>query len=171
MVVMICIFRLETMLEEAIGDEKPASQILKHPVHSFQMPKEEVEEETIDEEQREVVMARTTQAVPIISYLSPILGRMVSPYSVLTRQESLVTGMSPSLTRTRSSTKRKAESGGRETASVRLRSASSKRRSLSPSNRPVRSDVDHKLDTLKVTLRHQVEEDVRFEKMLEAALK
>ena len=164
------------MLEEAIADEKTASQILRHPVHSFDMTEDRMEEEVEDEESEvqgegEEEMVRTTQAVPLISYLSPTLGRLVSPYSVLTRQESLVTGMSPRLGRTHSSVKRKAESGSKGRSQGGKKVASSKRLSLSPSARPVRSDLDQKLDTLKVTLRHQVEEDVRFEKMLEAALK
>ena len=175
------VFRLETMLEDALADEKPASHILSHPVQrSFELEEDRMvvgeeegeEETTLAVGEKEVGMVRTTQAVPLISYLSPTLGRLVSPFTVLTRQESLVTGMSPRLANlTPSSTKRKAQPGDREKFSARKKAASSKRLSLSPSARPVRSDLDQKLDSLKVTLRHQVEEDVRFEKMLESALK
>lgn len=178
---LIILFRLETMLEEALADEKPASHILSHPIQSFELQEDmrTQEEEEQMEETTTVTAAekgfgsvRLSQAVPLISYLSPTLGRLVSPLSVLTRQESLVTGMSPRLgSLTKSSTKRKAQTGDREKFSARKKPASSKRLSLSPSARPVRSDLDQKLDTLKVTLRHQVEEDVRFEKMLESALK
>ena len=175
-------FRLEKMLEDAIADEKPASHILSHPIQSFELEEDRMVEDVEEEEQEETVMVaekdvvsvrRMNQAVPLISYLSPTLGRLVSPLTVLTRQESLVTGMSPRLggSLTKSSTKRKAQTGDREKFSARKKPASSKRLSLSPSARPVRSDLDQKLDSLKVTLRHQVEEDARFEKMLEAALK
>ena len=181
-VILTIVFRLETMLEDALADEKPASHILSHPVQrSFELEEdrmvvgeeeEEGEKTTLAVGENEVGMVRTTQAVPLISYLSPTLGRLVSPFTVLTRQESLVTGMSPRLANlTPSSTKRKAQPGDREKFSARKKAASSKRLSLSPSARPVRSDLDQKLDSLKVTLRHQVEEDVRFEKMLESALK
>ena len=165
------------MLEDALADEKPASHILSHPIQSFELPEDGKTEAEEEEEVEEMTTAETdfssvrlSQAVPLISYLSPTLGRLVSPLSVLTRQESLVTGMSPRMTK--SSAKRKATGGGeRERFSARKKAASSKRLSLSPSARPVRSDLDQKLDSLKVTLRHQVEEDARFEKMLEAALK
>ena len=168
-------FRLETMLEDAIADEKPASQILRHPVHSFEMSEDMMDEvnEEVDERvtEGEAVIVRTTQAVPLISYLSPTLGRLVSPFSVLTRQESLVTGMSPRLGRSHSSVKRKADTGGMERSKAGKKVTSSKRLSLTPPARPVRSDLDQKLDSLKVTLRHQLEEDTRFERMLESALK
>ena len=178
-ILLIIMFRLETMLEDALADEKPASQILSHPIQSFELEDdrmievgEEEDETTMAVTEKDVGAVRITQAVPLISYLSPTLGRLVSPFTVLTRQESLVTGMSPRLgSLTKSSTKRKAQTGDREKFSARKKPASSKRLSLSPSARPVRSDLDQKLDSLKVTLRHQVEEDVRFEKMLESALK
>ena len=169
------------MLEDALADEKPASHILSHPIQSFELQEDRKTEEEEEEEMKETTGAaaekdfssvRLNQAVPLISYLSPTLGRLVSPLSVLTRQESLATGMSPRLGNlTKTSSKRKAQTGDRERFSARKKAASSKRLSLSPSARPVRSDLDQKLDTLKVTLRHQVEEDVRFEKMLESALK
>ena len=170
------------MLEEAVADEKPASQILKHPVHSFEMEEEDDNVEDSAEDQQETVSLRASESVPLISYLSPTLGRLVSPYSLLTRR----TNLSARPVGSRSSAKRKAETGGNDhiddddddddnSGSERegsgKKAAASKKLSLSPTARPVRSGLDMKLDTLKVTLRHQVEEDVRFEKMLEAALK
>jgi hypothetical protein len=41
----------------------------------------------------------TSQFVPLISYLSPTLGRLVSPYQHLTRQEVPGIGMSPRYSR------------------------------------------------------------------------
>ena len=155
------------MLEEAVADEKPASQIPKHPVHSFEMEEEEDNVEDSAEDQQETVSLRASESVPLISYLSPTLGRLVSPYSLLTRR----TNLSARPVGSRSSAKRKAETGGPEREGSGKKAAASKKLSLSPTARPVRSGLDMKLDTLKVTLRHQVEEDVRFEKMLEAALK
>ena len=127
-----------------MADEKPASQILSHPIQSFELQEDmrtQEEEEEQMEETTTVTAAekgfgsvRLSQAVPLISYLSPTLGRLVSPLSVLTRQESLVTGMSPRLgSLTKSSTKRKAQTGDREKFSARKKPASSKRLSLSPS--------------------------------------
>ena len=152
--------RLEAMLEDAVADEKPASQILKHSVQSFEMQEEEEEDEVEAEDE-----LMSSQSLSLVSLLSPTLGRLVSPYSVLARRENLGTAR---LVRTPGSAKRKAERGTERDRSGKK--AASKRLALSSSARPVRSDLDIKLDTLKVTVRHQVEEDVRFEKMLEAAL-
>ena len=38
--------------------------------------------------------------------------------------------------------------------------------SLSPESRPLRMDLDQKLDTLKVGLSNDIEQDQRFERML-----
>ena len=41
----------------------------------------------------------TSQFVPLVSYLSPTLDRLVSPYQLLTRQEVPRTGISPGYSR------------------------------------------------------------------------
>merc|ERR1712130_657927 len=101
-----------------------------------------------------------TEFVPVISYNSPSLARLVSPLSVMTRQEVISTGRSPRHSTPRVSAeltprcapKRKAEpdNGGRATLP--------------------RVTLDHRLDTLKQSLRQDIEQDQQFEARLRAAL-
>ena len=70
-----------------------------------------------------------SQFSPLVSYLSPTLGRLVSPYQLLTRREVPRTGMSPRYSRdtralfstsgsARSTAKRKAEMSERSNKKI-----------------------------------------------------
>jgi len=121
--------------------------------HLFRVAVRAEESEKEEEESRR-------EFVPLISYISPSLARLVSPLSVMTRQEVVSTGRSPRHSTPRVSAeltprcapKRKAEpdSGGRATLP--------------------RVTLDHRLDTLKQSLRQDIEQDQQFEARLRAAL-
>ena len=114
-----------------------------------------------------------SQFFPLVSYLSPTLGRLVSPYQLLTRREVPRTGMSPRYSRdtralfstsgsARSTAKRKAEMSERSNKKIVLSGSLS----LSPELGPLRMDLVQKLDTLKVGLSNDIEQDQNFERML-----
>ena len=114
-----------------------------------------------------------SQFFPLVSYLSPTLGRLVSPYQLLTRREVPRTGMSPRYSRdtralfstsgsARSTAKRKAEMSERSNKKIVLSGSLS----LSPESGPLRMDLDQKLDTRKVGLSNDIEQDQNFERML-----
>eukprot|EP00092_Neocalanus_flemingeri_P027091 GFUD01029377.1.p1 GENE.GFUD01029377.1~~GFUD01029377.1.p1 ORF type:complete len:2023 (+),score=566.09 GFUD01029377.1:57-6125(+) len=170
--------RFERMLEEALIDDCiPSRTAVSGSIGHNKTLDTEDTEENISENSEDSADLRTTQFVPIISYVSPTLGRLVSPYHMLTRREVPRTGQSPRYSRDNKqfpitpsgpviTSKRKAElSQGSNKKSIM-----SKRLSLSPDSRPLRMDLDQKLDTLKVGLNNDIEQDLMFERRLQAAL-
>merc|ERR1712181_61877 len=151
--------RFEALLEEAMADCGPCKNVFSHDSphddHDDDVEKAEESENEDEEESRR-------EFVPVISYISPSLARLVSPLSVMTRQEVVATGRAPRHSSTprvstgdltpRSAPKRKAEpdSGGRATLP--------------------RVTLDHRLDTLRQSLRQDIEQDQQFEARLRAAL-
>lgn len=169
--------RFEKMLEDAVSENYVHNKSnISDSSPTKTMDAEDTMENPSDDSEDSADLS-TSQFVPLISYLSPTLGRLVSPYQLLTRQEVPRTGMSPrysrdtralfSLSGSASSTaKRKAEMTERANKKTVL----SRSLSLSPESRPLRMDLDQKLDTLKVGLSNDIEQDQRFERMLQAAL-
>lgn len=170
--------RFEKMLEDAVGDNFVHNITFSEQLTSTEVNEEEPTKTDQNNDPREdSADLTTTQFVPLISYLSPTLGRLVSPYQLLTRQEVPRTGMSPRYSRNAkifstpkagavNTSKRKAECAEKSNKKTML----SRSLSLSPESRPLRMDLDQKLDTLKVGLNNDLEQDLRFERMLQAAL-
>jgi len=170
--------RFEKMLEDAVDENCVDNNFSLSGQKSLKVS--EMEDDTEDQkcvESDGAADLSTSQFVPLISYLSPTLGRLVSPYQVLTRQEMPRTGMSPRYSRNTklfssvsstsvNTSKRKAELSVQSNKKSML----SRSLSLSPESRPLRMDLDQKLDTLKVGLNNDLEQDLRFERMLQAAL-
>jgi len=100
--------------------------------------------------------------VPLISYLSPSLGHLVSPLNLLTRAENIRTGMSPR----NSSASRKTISschGGKRKSEVIVPVLNKKiAHNLS---------LDEELDNLKSQLSSDQDQDTIFEQRLQEALK
>jgi len=148
--------RFEALLEEAMADRGPCKNVFSHDF--LYNDKDDVEK--AEESEKEDEEESRTEFVPLISYISPSLARLVSPLSVMTRQEVVSTGRAPRHSTPRISTeltprsapKRKAEpdSGGRATLP--------------------RVTLDHRLDTLRQSLRQDIEQDQQFEARLRAAL-
>jgi len=168
--------RFEKMLENVLNEKYVHSQ---NECQSSTTPPLETMEKKDGAEERVDGSCdlQTSQFVPLISYVSPTLGRLVSPYQLLTRQEIPKTGMSPKYSRESKLSfnhgtpinlnKRKAESCSRSNKKSLLS------RSLplhSPESRPLRMDLDQKIDALKVGVQHDMEQDSRFEKLLQAAM-
>ena len=141
--------RFEAMLEEAVRGE--VRTVLPRPIAGGEEQVEGQEEEHEEEEEE----ART-EFVPIISYISPSLGRLVSPLKVLTRQESLATGRAPrhSTPRGRAPAKRKLEEGGEGERAARL----------------PRAEADSRLGSLRQAIARDMQEDRAFEARLQQAL-
>ena len=166
------------MLEEALSEDcVPSNTTISFSKVQMKSVDTEDKVENVSDDSEDSADLRTSQFVPIISYISPTLGRLVSPYHLLTRQEVPSTGMSPRYSKdnkvfpipppvTMNTYKRKAElsQGSNKKASLRGRF------SLSPDSRPLRLDLDQKLDSLKVGLSSDMEQDIRFERRLQAAL-
>ena len=177
-IIIIEHYRFERMLEDVLSDTYIPSQMNLNASKAMMKTTETEDDVTSDDSENSKDLS-TSQFVPLISYLSPTLGRLVSPYHLLTRQEVPRTGMSPRYSRGDSrlfssrvsaslnTCKRKAETS----PGSNKKSTLSRRLSLSPSSRPLRMDLDQKLDTLKVGLSNDREQNMRIEKMLQAALK
>ena len=77
------LYRFEALLEEAMADCGPCKNVFSHdsPYDNHDDDGEKAEEESENEEESR------TEFVPVISYISPSLARLVSPLSVMTRQE------------------------------------------------------------------------------------
>jgi hypothetical protein len=89
--------RFEAALERAARDEGgpvdwPSRGVELAAVRGEQ--EDDWEEEEEEEEEAAAAGART-EFVPVISYMSPSLGRLVSPLKLLTRQEEPMTGRAP----------------------------------------------------------------------------
>ena len=154
------------MLEDVVaGVYTPSKKVTKHRLEMVTAAEiQEVEQEESDEAEWQ---GRQFVPVNVISYVSPTLSQLASPYGGVVRQEARRAGLTPLHSTpclSRPAVKRKAESSGG-------RFAPSRRLSLSPNSRPLRLDLDHKLDSLKVGLRNDIEQDIKFERMLQAAIK
>ena len=80
---VLILSRFEALLEEAMADRGPCKNVFSH---DFLFDdKDDVER--AEESEREDEEDSRTEFVPLISYISPSLARLVSPLSVMTRQE------------------------------------------------------------------------------------
>ena len=80
---VLILYRFEALLEEAMADRGPCKNVFSH---DFLFDdKDDVER--AEESEREDEEESRTEFVPLISYISPSLARLVSPLSVMTRQE------------------------------------------------------------------------------------
>ena len=75
--------RFEALLEEAMADRGPCKNVFSHDLPYDDNDDVERAEESDKEEEEE----SRTEFVPVISYISPSLACLVSPLSVMTRQE------------------------------------------------------------------------------------
>jgi len=169
--------RFEKMLENALSDDYEPSKRLKlsncddDEDDSDPETGEDLEEDVWEED--EVMFTR--EHVPVISYLSPSLGRLVSPHSVTTRQEIHQTGMSPR--NSFRSTQNTFRSPHNSTQTFKRKPTdylnnSTKRQStkrISPSPEP-KLDIDEKMDFLRSKINADIQECDLFEKRLHAAL-
>ncbi|XP_023327970.1 uncharacterized protein LOC111701070 isoform X2 [Eurytemora carolleeae] len=180
--------RLELMLENALSEDyKP--NLLRS---SFDLEEDQGLEGENNHEGR-----RSIESVPLISYVSPSLGRIVSPYTVSCRSEMISTGMSPlsrkgkenrrsgEMVRTHrfSGEKRGAEStkkrwsGDLHSSAKRQRGGDKKRfipdaeysQGLGGDLQPT-PGIAGQLDEFKNTLEDEMIKSDRFEKLLQAAL-
>ena len=155
------------MLEDVLaGVYTPSKKLTKHRLEMETAAEtQEAEQEEPDEA---VWQGRQFVPVNVISYVSPTLSQLASPYGGVVRQEARRAGLTPLHSTpclSRPAVKRKAESSGGRSG------PGPSRLSLSPTSRPLRLDLDHKLDSLKVGLRNDIEQDIKFERMLQAAMK
>merc|ERR1711874_825135 len=86
--------RFEKMLENALSEDyQPPTVKMDQDDGGTDDDSEDDPEMGLDLEDDEMMYTR--EHVPVISYVSPSLGRLVSPHSVTTRLEVHATGMSP----------------------------------------------------------------------------
>lgn len=181
--------RYEKMLENALSDNYEPSKRQKLSVYEDKendCDPENAEDMVEDVWEEEEELMYTREHVPVISYLSPSLGRLVSPRAVVTRQEVFHTGMSPRNS-FRSSRVRSAPSQNDSHGTPPQRFGATpnfkrkpvdnlnnsrkrqttKRMSHSPEPK---LEIDEKMDFLKSKINADIEECDLFEKRLHAAL-
>jgi len=178
--------RYEKMLEDALSDSYEPSKRQKVSVYDDDendCDPENAEDMTEDVYEDEDELMYTREHVPVISYLSPSLGRLVSPHAVITRQEVHQTGMSPrnsfrasrtrrSPTQDDSPPKRFGTTPNFKRKPVDNLNNSRKRQTtkrMSPSPEP-KLEIDEKMDFLRSKINADIEECDLFEKRLHAAL-
>ena len=76
--------RFEAMLEDALADRGPCKPFLAEDFHDENDDEGRVAE---DSENEDVEEPARTEFVPVISYISPSLACLVSPLSLMRRQE------------------------------------------------------------------------------------
>lgn len=166
----------EHLLEEALSaNYSPDTRSRHHPATSTTIIISPIVEHGTDmgEEEEEVEVGPVglyKELVPVIGYVSPSLGSMVSPYSVTSRLEVFATGRA---TRYSSSEprrslevprKRKAGGGGYSPP------PSHRQHRYQPRSAP-RLKIDEKMELLRSQIHQDVLSDDQFEKRLEAALR
>ena len=103
--------------------------------------------------------------VPVISYLSPTLGRMASPLTVSTRLEMISTGKSPKHSRRQTSLKRKADGRGD------YDHADKSMMTKTPSKTVSKTRIGSMVEELKVKVKKDIDDSEDFERRLEEALR
>jgi len=159
--------RFEAMLEDALADRGPCKPLIAEDFHDENDDEGRVAE---DSENEDVEEPARTEFVPVISYISPSLACLVSPLSLIRRQEVISTGKAP---RHSSTPRRSSEFSARSASSFSTPRSAPKRKADPVSEGRAtlpRVTLDHKLDNLRQSLRQDIEQDQQFEARLRAAL-